>query len=187
MPSRFVATLACASAHFALAQLCPPEQIRLAFTHDPTQMLVAFATSNVSTPVGYQGVIQYGPNSNSLSSVAPTTSSNYTAFNITSFSLHYGVITGLSTATQYCYRVGSDDGGWSSTYHFTTAPQVGEAAYPISWIAYGDMGVSNSEPTAKLTAQLIQGGQAQFITHAGDISYADDRASEGHPRFMKRS
>jgi hypothetical protein len=38
------------------------------------------------------------------------------------------------------------------------------------------MGISNSQATADLTAKKIQSGEASFISHAGDISYADNRA-----------
>ena len=62
-------------------------------------------------------------------------------------------------------------------YNFTTAPPIGSTEnYPISFLAYGDMGISNSQDTATFTAEKIRNGEAQYIIHAGDISYADNRA-----------
>lgn len=55
--------------------------------------------------------------------------------------------------------------------------------YPFSFLAYGDMGISNSEPTAALTAKMIQDGDAAFIVHAGDIAYADNRAGLNNGTF----
>ncbi len=107
----------------------------------------------------------------SLTHTAYGTNTNYTAFNIKSPSLHFAVMTGLTPSSSYYYRVGNDQYGWSSVFPFTSAPSVGDTSiYPISFITYGDMGISNSEHTANLTAKLIQSGQASFILHTGDIS-----------------
>ena len=105
---------------------------------------------------------------------------SYTAFTIKSPSLHFAVLTGLAPLTRYYYAVGSPTYGWSGVFTFVSAPTTGPDAYPVTWLAYGDMGISNSENTARLTAQLIQSGAASFITHAGDISYADNRAGIDH-------
>jgi hypothetical protein len=96
---------------------------------------------------------------------APASNSNYTAFTLKSPSLHFATMTGLAPSTQYFYRVGDPSAGWSDTHAFTTAPPVGPAAYPVNFLTYGDMGVSNSEDTAALTAQLLAAGEATFIVH----------------------
>jgi len=98
-------------------------------------------------------------------------------FNIKSPSIHNVLLTDLTPSTFYWYKVGSPVYGWSIAYNFTSKQKAGDATYPITWLAYGDMGISNSQNTADFTAALIQSGEAQFITHAGDISYADNRAS----------
>jgi hypothetical protein len=113
---------------------------------------------------------------------SPAVNTNYTAFRILSSSLHYTTLTKLTPSTLYYYKVGDaaappTSSAWSSVYSFTTAPALGAPSYPVSFLAYGDMGISNSQATANLTAKLIQSQAAQFIVHAGDISYADDRAS----------
>ena len=97
-------------------------------------------------------------------------------FNIKSPSIHNVLLTDLTPSTFYWYKVGSPVYGWSIAYNFTSKQKAGDATYPITWLAYGDMGISNSQNTADFTAKLIRSGEASFITHAGDISYADNRA-----------
>jgi hypothetical protein len=144
-------------------------------------MLVFWATNNETTLPTYAGVVQYGTSPSSLSNSAlagPNT--NYTAFGILSPSLRHATITNLIPSTFYYYRVGdasTSSGTFSEVYNFTAAPVTGKSSYPISFLTYGDMGVLHSQNTANLTAALLSAGQASFIVHSGDISYADDRAS----------
>lgn len=156
-----------------------PEQIRLTFTRDATAstMGIYWVTSN-KTSDDYLATVQYGLTQSSMTSSVTGTNDNYTAFKIMSPSIHFATMTGLKASTFYWYRVGSPVYGWSIDYNFTTRPVDGDTSrYPITWAAYGDMGISNSQATADLTAKKIQSGEASFITHAGDISYADNRAS----------
>jgi phosphodiesterase/alkaline phosphatase D-like protein len=155
-----------------------PEQIRLTFTLDATASTtgIYWTTSNKTTD-DYVATVQYGLTESSMTQGVTGSNDNYTAFNIKSPSIHFATMTGLKPSTFYWYKVGSPVYGWSINLNFTTRPVDGDASrYPITWIAYGDMGISNSQATADLTAKKIQSGEASFITHAGDISYADNRA-----------
>ena len=152
-----------------------PEQIRLTFTNSDSEMGVYFVTSN-KTSDDYVATVMYGPSESKMDLVATGSNSNYTVFNIKSPSLHFVVLPELTPGAFVWYKVGSPVYGWSINYNFTVKPAAGPQ-YPLTWLAYGDMGISNSENTAALTAKLIRSGEAQFITHAGDISYADNRAS----------
>jgi hypothetical protein len=118
----------------------------------------------------------YGPTADKMDLVATGSNNNYTVFNIKSPSLHFVVLTDLTPSAFVWYKVGSPVYGWSIAYNFTVKPAAGPT-YPLTWLAYGDMGISNSQNTADFTAKLIRSGEASFITHAGDISYADNRAS----------
>ena len=212
-----------------------PEQLRLAFSADPTEMVVYFVTSNKTddscasappvlraqararvlvvceqalriletcppehpcprtptpththTPASHltladSGAAQFGPSPAALKYSAPASNANYSAFDIRSPSLHVAVLTGLSTSTLYYYRVGADAGGWSPVFTFTTAPARGERAYPVTFLAYGDMGISNSQATANLTARLLREGAAQFTLHAGACAGCGGPASEPAP------
>lgn len=111
---------------------------------------------------------------------------NYTAFKLKSPSLHFATVTNLKPNTFYSYQVGDPSYGYSILYNFTTAPVTGSLdSFPISFLAYGDMGVSNSQATANFTAQKIRNGEAAYILHAGDISYADNRASLNNGTFYE--
>jgi hypothetical protein len=85
-----------------------PEQIRLALTGNPTEMLVFWATSNVSTPQTYAPTVWFGTSPATLATVGGTTS-NYSAYRIASPFLHHGAATGLTENTFYYYRVSADD------------------------------------------------------------------------------
>lgn len=157
-----------------------PEQIRLAHTQVDTEMAVHWATSNLTND-DYQGVVQWGPDAGSLTfSAAATLQLNYTAFTIKSPSLHFATMTGLAHQTQVFYRVGSLTQGWSPIYNFTSSRALGTKSYPFSFVTFGDMGISYSNWTAALLAKMSQDGELDLIVHAGDISYADNRASINH-------
>jgi hypothetical protein len=71
----------------------------------------------------------------------------------------------LQPGTKYEYMVGSENGGWSETQHFSTAPS---AASPYSFIWFGD--VHNSE----IWGELIQKSEKKhpdtgFYFIAGDL------------------
>jgi hypothetical protein len=145
-----------------------PEQIRLTFTADSTAttMGIYWVTSNKTTN-DYVATVQYGLTPSTMTQSVTGSNDNYTAFKILSPSIHFATMTGLKPSTFYWYKVGSPVYGWSITYNFTTRPVDGDiTSYPVTWIAYGDMGISNSEATAALTAKKIQSGEASFITHA---------------------
>ena len=159
----------------ALAAGIAPEQVRLSLTHSTSVMRVHWATNNITTPADYQGVVQWGEMT--LSGEAPAVSSSYTIWGYQSSHLHNSAMSGLKESTMYQYRVGSARDGWSAVFNFSTAPPAG-TGYPVKFIAYGDMGIDHSQNTADLTAQMLRSGEASFIVHAGDISYADDRPDD---------
>lgn len=158
----------------AVAAGVAPEQVRLSFTRSTGAMHVHWATHNTSTPADYAGVVQWGEMV--LTNEAPAVSSSYTIWGYHASHLHNAVMEGLHESTVYFYRVGSERDGWSPAFNFSTAPPAGTGSYPVSFIAYGDMGVLHSQNTVALAAQMLRRGDASFIIHAGDVSYADDRA-----------
>jgi len=168
-PKKMIRPVA-AAACVVLSLSAPPEQIRLALGNHWDEMVVSWATSNTTTPAGYAPTVQWGVAS--LSSSAAGQSTNYTAFNIRSPFIHRATMTRLQPLTRYTYRVGSDAGGWSVAASFTSGPGAKDKAYPFTFLAYGDMGISNSEATAALTAAKVGSGEAAFIIHSGDIAYA---------------
>lgn len=85
---------------------------------------------------------------------------------------HHAVMTELSAATRYYYRVGSPAGGMSEVHSFTTRPKT--APKHAKFVLYGDMGLVNSAETIQRVAHLVKSTPPDFIMHIGDISYADD-------------
>jgi hypothetical protein len=162
---------------------CAPEQIRLSLTgaSDGSEMLVSWATESSSTPSSYQGIVLYGltPTTMTLKSTVADTR-NYTMCNLPSPSLHMALLSSLVPGATYFYTV-TDEAkscGASVTAQFAAPRIVGEEkdAYPFTIFTYGDMGISHSQDTVNVIAARINGGTGpDVITHAGDISYADNR------------
>lgn len=144
-------------------------------------MMVRYATDNVTTPADYVPGAQWGTSAGGLTSSATGFSTSYIAFDILSPVFHFVNMTGLTPYTQYYYRVGTDANGWSEVLNFTTAPALGDrSSYPVDFAAYGDAGILHSNYTfARIGAMLTDpaGPMLDFVVHAGDVSYADDRAS----------
>lgn len=172
-----VSLLAAATALSAALASPAAEQVRLVFGPDCTSTFVHFATNNVSTPVTYVPTVQYGTSPSGLTSSVTGYSSNYTIYKILSPVLHFVNLTALTCNQQYFYRVGDGVSTWSDVLNFTTSPKAGDkSAYPVRFAAYADMGISNSQATADAVTNLAIRGDISFVVHAGDISYADDRA-----------
>lgn len=116
-------------------------------------------TSNL-TDASYQGAVTYataavpGQRTNVLADNAQYTQ----AFGVPVKSpmMHRAKLTGLLCNTLYTYAVGDGNGHDSTTLSFTTAPPVGPTAYPVNFIAYADMGISNSENTVRLGARAAR-------------------------------
>ena len=156
---------------------CTANQVRLSLTHAPQEMAASWATGANSTPPAYAGVIKYGRTPSLLTMVtAVADSRNYTMCNESSPFLHYAIMSGLEDATLYYYTISEPRCGATAVFNFTSAPKIGAAAaYPFNVIAYGDMGVTNSQDTASFLTERTAAGMVQLVIHAGDISYADNR------------
>lgn len=158
----------------------PPGQLRLAYGADATRVVVAWATSNL-TSRDYSPEVQYGPSpALPLPSSSGGTSDSYVAWNITSPSLHFANLTGLTPGgTPVYYRVGCDAYGWSPVYAFNSSLARGAwpSAAPLTVAVTGDMGVEHSSATMGTLARLAAGGGVTFSIHNGDAAYADDRQS----------
>jgi hypothetical protein len=91
---------------------------------------------------------------------------------------HAAVMTNLSDATTYEYRVGCATHGFSAAYNFTTLPlNAGSPGRPLRVLTIADMGNDNSKLTIAAMAQRVAAGKVDFVLHTGDISYADSDES----------
>ena len=160
---------------------CGTGQVRLALTSatDGSEMRVAWATGNTTTPARYAGVVKYGRSPGALTMTsAAADSRNYTLCELASVHLHSAVMTGLAAGETFYYSVTEPRCGATAPVKFTAPRAVGDkaTAYPFTVFAYGDMGVTNSQPVIDLIAERVGAGSGpDVVTHAGDISYADNR------------
>jgi hypothetical protein len=161
-----------------------PTQIHLAYGDRIDQMFVSFVTnSNASIPR-----CQYGLNPSSLEWEANGTTLTYTASDMCEGTaniwgpqnfidpgfMHTILLNDLHSSTMYFYRVGTDDGGWSSVYPFINRPANGDSE--VNLIAYGDLGVAPFATVTKSTVDQVRprvmSTNISCLLHIGDISYA---------------
>lgn len=163
---------------------CLQDQVRLSLTSvlDGSEMGVSWATANDTTPVDYSAVVRYGPATGpaagKLTMVSkPADNRNYSLCGARSPGLHFATMTGLTAGAQYYYSIDGGRCGSTSPALFTAPKAVGPAAtsYPLTVLAYADMGISNSQYTAEFLAERVATNNVDVIIHAGDISYADNR------------
>ncbi|KAL2484677.1 putative inactive purple acid phosphatase 2 [Abeliophyllum distichum] len=96
--------------------------------------------------------------------------------------IHDGIMVNLQKGKRYYYQVGSDSGGWSTTYSFVSPNE--DSSETIAFL-FGDMGTATpystfvrtqdeSISTIKWISRDIEalGDKPTFISHIGDISYA---------------
>jgi hypothetical protein len=141
----------------------PPEQIHIATTGDPTEMVVTWVTRGM-TPTS---TVEFGTTSGAYGFSTSGTNHTYTDGGWVG-RIHDVVLTGLTPDTQYFYRVGDEDRGWSSEFDFTTPPDYQKN---FSFAAYADHGLSSNARAT--TANINADPSIDLIVHPGDLSYAN--------------
>ncbi|KAK4430061.1 putative inactive purple acid phosphatase 2 [Sesamum alatum] len=166
-----------------------PEQVHLALTGHPGEMRVMFVTHD-----GKESFVRYGLTSNKMGKIAGTRVSRYEREDMCDAPanesigwrdpgfIHDGVMVGLEDGKRYYYQVGSDSGGWSTTYSFVSPMK--DSSETIAFL-FGDMGTATpysafvrtqeeSISTIKWINRDIDaiGNKPALISHIGDISYA---------------
>jgi Purple acid Phosphatase, N-terminal domain/Calcineurin-like phosphoesterase len=149
-----------------------PEQVHLALTGDPSQMVVMWTTSEETN----SSTVQYGTAEYTLTSSATGSMSTY-LWGGWDGVLHTVLLSDLSPSIRYHYRVGSPGQRLSEvTYSFVSAPPLSasSAHANYSFAAYGDMGATDvSDRSVMLLAERVLAGQVDVVMHAGDLSYAN--------------
>ncbi|GAB4310121.1 MAG: hypothetical protein Kow0069_10050 [Promethearchaeota archaeon] len=101
--------------------------------------------------------------------------------------VHEANLTGLQPNTRYYYRVGSDEGGWSTERTFLSAHDVNTAAAAGSFkfVAYGDTRTNAADRREVLDAILweVQNNDVRFVLHDGDIIESNDDLGEWNDWF----
>ena len=134
-----------------------PQQIYLAITGNPTEMVVTWA----STGLG-DDYIEYGREANNLNLTAQVTTRNYEWVLL----IHEALLTELEPSASYHYRVGEPE-RWSPVYTFDAAP-AGPTNVTIGIVA--DQGTSDE---AKQVTNIMTADNFDIVIFPGDLSYAN--------------
>lgn len=90
---------------------------------------------------------------------------------------HHVLLGELKPDTQYFYQAGCGE-SYSEEKSFTSAPLTTSLeSEPWSFMAFGDLGVVNGEPTADYMNEIMHSDDSsdiKLVWHAGDVGYADD-------------
>jgi hypothetical protein len=85
--------------------------------------------------------------------------------------MHTILLEDLPPSTNYYYRVGTNEHGWSSIYSFINRPVDDNETVNI--IAYDDMGITpNTKSTIDRVTTRTTSTNVTCLLHIGDISYA---------------
>lgn len=181
-------------------RLAVSENVNFENFNEPTQVHLSLASGNEKMNVMFvtrdpiKSYVRYGSNNNKLDLQMETSFLTYRQSDMcdspanSSYGwrepgyMHNAMMDNLGPGQLYYYQVGSDEGGWSRVFNFTSYNTYAEETYAF---LFGDMGTSapyttflwtqsESKNTVKwLTRDLAELGQKpSFISHIGDISYA---------------
>lgn len=144
-----------------------PEQLRLAFSNDEAARSIQWTTLQLVADAEVSWSV-YG--STGTPSTAPAVPRTYTLGGWRG-TLYSSTMDNLLPGTTYSYKVGSDAGGWSALYNFTTLPSnIGSAGRPLRLGHLGDMGWgNNSNGTIAALIKLVESGGVDAIVHTGDV------------------
>jgi acid phosphatase type 7 len=145
------------------------QNVRIALAGDVSRMAIVWITGEETLT----STVFYGTSTTSLNLQA--SSDSQTSYSSTAGWNHKVILTGLAPATTYYYQAGDKVDGFSAIFSFTTRHT---SFVPHTVVAYGDMGVDNSNGTM---TQLIRGSEAgayDLVIHMGDISYANDHSAQ---------
>lgn len=152
----------------------PPQQMHLAVTGDPTQMVVSWMTTLPTS----DSVVQV---SNSANSFFNSYTGEQASYLPSAGYVHHVLVTGLTPATKYDYICGSSDGGFTSQKATFKTPPVEGTRANHTFILYGDMGIFQySYPTVKHVTQLVTNSNldVDMVLQHGDMGYGNDRPDE---------
>ena len=148
-------------------QAAEPEQVHLATTGIPGEMVVQWGTEEDTTlSCSSESIVEYGTENDKLNLSKIGNNNMYLWTTCT----HTAILSDLVQNTTYYYRVGGE-GEWSGTYSFKTLEE-NPAKVIIGAIA--DHGTSSN---AQETTNHMENEDMDLVIHAGDISYANGAGS----------
>jgi len=172
------------------ADLQMPLQGHLARTDDPSEMVVVYNTKDEQRV----GSVVYGTTSGGPYpfSSTKTITNTYTRQDLCGppanghgffqpFFWTYALMSNLAPSSEYYYRYGSDETGWSPEASFVSPPL---SAAPVRIALVGDIGSKESDgsivhmdfpdalETATLLAKEVLSKEYSLLLHVGDLAYA---------------
>eukprot|EP00116_Pleurobrachia_bachei_P003939 sb/3464201/ len=165
-------------------QISKPNQIRISFTGDPTEMSLTWTTNDVS----HLEEVRYGVLEGDLNNTATSISHQYNwneqedgSYVYTSGFIHEALMVNLVPGAIHFYQIFSN-GQQSDVMRFIAAPEAGSDA-PVSFFHIGDHGTFGT--SLMVTADMMKRAKDQDfhgLIHCGDISYANKfNGSRGEP------
>jgi len=165
---------------------CPvatsPEQVHLALTHDPREIVITWSTKNESDSF----VFYREENSNQTYS---------SSGNVTYFSehnekglhwIHRVHVKSLKTATRYIYYV-SSNGDASQEFSFVTLNDPQDPNWEPYYVILGDMGRFGGSPCLSYLKKETHKKNITAIFHIGDFAYdLDTDSGRNGDAFMAR-
>jgi predicted MPP superfamily phosphohydrolase len=143
----------------------------IALTGNADEMQITWITEDDTAT----SVVNYGTSPNNMNMVANGSSTYYELVFYFSPYIHSVTLTGLQPNTKYYYTCGDQEGGWSSTFYFTsedTTPVTPKNTVKILLTA--DVGATNnSQATINSMLKLDANSPFDFLIHSGDLSYAN--------------
>lgn len=139
-----------------------PEQVRLTLGNSSTEMIVSWITAN-----HLEGGVEWGTDFDNLNHSGPSTHHTYDADGWDGV-IHVAIMSDLLPGTEYHYRVGDTEGGWSPIYSFSTEFSD-DTRVRIGIVA--DMDVTNA---ADDVVGSMAGHDLDLVLFPGDLSYAND-------------
>jgi hypothetical protein len=161
---RFLLAL-CAISQIARAFM--PEQIHMATGTDSSQMILSFITQEEVASELIYSPSKLSPSGDGALK-ATGEASQYEFGDYKSGYIHKVIITGLTPATSYFYRIGDYDN--QGELSFTTLPAPGDNR-EVTYGVVGDLG--QTKFSASTLKHMISDNRISGIMHAGDLSYAN--------------
>ena len=156
------------SAFVANAAIPLSTQVHIAFI-PPYQMSISWVTNEAYTDTPIVYLSSNNPNAHNITINSTQITAETQSNKVLSRYYHHAVTPPLYPLTQYWYQPGPN----ASIYTFVSRDF--HQKEPFKFLAFGDMGITNSNYTISLISNLTNTEPIDFILHFGDIAYADDR------------
>lgn len=147
---------------------CPPTQLHTAYGGTPSNLTFSWYTTlpTLEPRVGIEHEDGHTEWFNaSMVTYLPSAGWFYNA-----------TVSGITPEAEFHYVVGSEANGYSDSHHFYGPPTAGNRERTTTIASYGDMGIFQyAMATVQAISKLAENNFIDFVLHAGDYGYGDDR------------